>query len=298
MKARSDMRDHPIASECRPPHIGSCRNVELYQYVDGAFQWFGERDDGRWGACGEPFRIPGAGNVVGDDVPLATGCRPSLRRECWDVELYRNSDGTFQWFGDRADGHWGAWGEPFRISKEATVLDEEVVELVESKMSEAWEDMESPFVSSLLANFSRRNGAARHEAGEVAKAAFNCGMLAGSKHTMLFIQQKIREELKSTLVFPSTETEKEMLADVSRVEAAVIDPESPMYGSDCVDWALDVCCHVKALLAENARLRDVQPEIQSILQLMDGLAEQWGDEGVFRRCRDRLRALVPTEVTQ
>lgn len=40
------------------------------------------------------------------------------------------------------------------------------------------------------------------------------------------------------------------------------------------------------------RLADIQNEIKSVLMLMDGLAEQWGDEGVFRRCRDRLRALV------
>ncbi|MFO0919674.1 MAG: hypothetical protein U0872_15355 [Planctomycetaceae bacterium] len=37
-----------------------------------------------------------------------------------------------------------------------------------------------------------------------------------------------------------------------------------------------------------------QNEIASVLMLMDGLAEQWGDEGVFRRCRDRLRNLVTT----
>jgi len=37
-----------------------------------------------------------------------------------------------------------------------------------------------------------------------------------------------------------------------------------------------------------------QNEIASVLVLMDGLAEQWGDEGVFRRCRDRLRNLVTT----
>lgn len=36
-----------------------------------------------------------------------------------------------------------------------------------------------------------------------------------------------------------------------------------------------------------------QNEVASVLMLMDGLAEQWGDEGVFRRCRDRLRAILP-----
>ena len=33
-------------------------------------------------------------------------------------------------------------------------------------------------------------------------------------------------------------------------------------------------------------------EIKSILDLLDGVARQWGDEGVFRRCRDRLRGLI------
>lgn len=33
-------------------------------------------------------------------------------------------------------------------------------------------------------------------------------------------------------------------------------------------------------------------EAESILVNLDQLAEVWGDEGVFRRCRDRLRALT------
>lgn len=33
-------------------------------------------------------------------------------------------------------------------------------------------------------------------------------------------------------------------------------------------------------------------EVKSVLELLDGLAEQWGDEAVFRRCRDRLRAVI------
>ena len=39
-------------------------------------------------------------------------------------------------------------------------------------------------------------------------------------------------------------------------------------------------------------VRAVKGEVASVLILMDGLAETWGDEGVFRRCRDRLRDLV------
>lgn len=33
-------------------------------------------------------------------------------------------------------------------------------------------------------------------------------------------------------------------------------------------------------------------EVKSVLELLDGLAEQWGDEAVFLRCRDRLRAVI------
>lgn len=42
----------------------------------------------------------------------------------------------------------------------------------------------------------------------------------------------------------------------------------------------------------NSTIKGMNSEVQSVLELMDGLAEQWGDEGVFRRCRDRLRALI------
>jgi hypothetical protein len=41
---------------------------------------------------------------------------------------------------------------------------------------------------------------------------------------------------------------------------------------------------------------DLRNEVLSVLSLMDGLAEQWGDEGVFRRCRDRLRAATRADL--
>lgn len=61
--------------------------------------------------------------------------------------------------------------------------------------------------------------------------------------------------------------------------------------------------HIATLCESHERLRtelqgaeilinDTEQEIASVLLLMDGLAEQWGDEGVFRRCRDRLRKLA------
>lgn len=47
------------------------------------------------------------------------------------------------------------------------------------------------------------------------------------------------------------------------------------------------------VLMESAdRLEHYHNEVSSVLELLDGLAEQWGDEAVFRRCRDRLRVLV------
>lgn len=41
-----------------------------------------------------------------------------------------------------------------------------------------------------------------------------------------------------------------------------------------------------------AELAAAREEIARIVEIMDGVARQWGDEGVFRRCRDRLRALT------
>lgn len=49
-------------------------------------------------------------------------------------------------------------------------------------------------------------------------------------------------------------------------------------------------------LAWCADLNDDEPdlvaEVADVLETLDGLAHQMGDEGVFRRCRDRLRAAI------
>ncbi len=37
---------------------------------------------------------------------------------------------------------------------------------------------------------------------------------------------------------------------------------------------------------------DLAAEVADVLAKLDGLAHQIGDEGVFRRCRDRLRAAI------
>ena len=72
------------------------------------------------------------------------------------------------------------------------------------------------------------------------------------------------------MIFPIPEQENEMLADVTRVEACLADPESPMYGSDCVPWAADLCCwaanlccHVRGLLSEIATLRATVDEVHA-----------------------------------
>jgi len=36
----------------------------------------------------------------------------------------------------------------------------------------------------------------------------------------------------------------------------------------------------------------VVSEVSAVLMELDHLAQVWGDEGVFRRCRDRLRDLI------
>lgn len=71
------------------------------------------------------------------------------------------------------------------------------------------------------------------------------------------------------------------------------------------EQVVDTCEVIQSALHENyrsmrAELDDMQDgiaamtnEVASVLMLMDELATVWGDEGVFRRCRDRLRALVP-----
>lgn len=46
------------------------------------------------------------------------------------------------------------------------------------------------------------------------------------------------------------------------------------------------------LVDESRRCSVLRGEAETAVRLMDELAEQWGDEAVFRRCRDRLRAAV------
>jgi hypothetical protein len=41
-----------------------------------------------------------------------------------------------------------------------------------------------------------------------------------------------------------------------------------------------------------SRVEMLDVEVRSVLGELDHLAEVWGDEGVFRRCRDRLRKVL------
>ena len=58
------------------------------------------------------------------------------------------------------------------------------------------------------------------------------------------------------------------------------------------EWPCEMSTHIAHVEAENARMRR---EVEGVADRFDQLAEQWGDEGVFRRCRERLRAIVREE---
>lgn len=49
---------------------------------------------------------------------------------------------------------------------------------------------------------------------------------------------------------------------------------------------------MEAWFDASEKLQELREEVASVLSLLDGLAEQWGDEAVFRRCRDRLRKAI------
>ena len=57
-------------------------------------------------------------------------------------------------------------------------------------------------------------------------------------------------------------------------------------------WDDEFPCGSEVIEDSISRLEQYRNEVTSVLELLDGLAEQWGDEAVFRRCRDRLRELV------
>lgn len=54
----------------------------------------------------------------------------------------------------------------------------------------------------------------------------------------------------------------------------------------------DYDLEMEAWYDANEKLQELRIEVASVLSLLDGLADQWGDEAVFRRCRDRLRKSI------
>lgn len=74
----------------------------------------------------------------------------------------------------------------------------------------------------------------------------------------------------------------------------IIDGTAHEVGGEC--GHCKAACHPDNNVCEACLMRD---EVCRVLEDLDGLARVWGDEGVFRSCRDRLRKLVesnpPTE---
>lgn len=58
------------------------------------------------------------------------------------------------------------------------------------------------------------------------------------------------------------------------------------------EWLDGIPLCWSCLSSRHDHLRD---EVQSVLIQLDELATLWGDEGVFRRCRDRLRVALSPE---
>lgn len=88
----------------------------------------------------------------------------------------------------------------------------------------------------------------------------------------------------------------DLLEEVRRLKGIIAaDDERLREAGQRVD--IDMGCdtaHWMANAIEGLResIEATRNEVASVLMLMDGLAEVWGDEGVFRTCRDRLRKLV------
>lgn len=61
---------------------------------------------------------------------------------------------------------------------------------------------------------------------------------------------------------------------------------------ECVGEARAVTCPGAVWVEIRDRHNAMRGEVVAVLSQLDDLAALWGDEGVFRRCRDRLRGLV------
>ena len=65
-------------------------------------------------------------------------------------------------------------------------------------------------------------------------------------------------------------------------EAAAIDWGDDNYAAHDIAWAIGF----------DAGWDAIASEVRAVIDQLDALAEVWGDEGVFRRCRDRLKDAV------
>ena len=100
-----------------------------------------------------------------------------------------------------------------------------------------------------------------------------------------------------------TELQRRALARVALSEAEIETAYQEYKPTDSGKHRLRFQHIIRALCESHERLRaelqgaetlleEERAEVRSVLDLMDNLASVWGDEGVFRRCRDRLRKLV------
>jgi len=89
-----------------------------------------------------------------------------------------------------------------------------------------------------------------------------------------------------------TDLQRRALARLPMTEAEV----QYLYDLHRTTHVRDLCESHERLRAECQGLQvlhdEMRAEVRAVLSQMDDLAQQWGDEGVFRRCRDRLRAVI------
>lgn len=59
-------------------------------------------------------------------------------------------------------------------------------------------------------------------------------------------------------------------------------------------WFEYMQCQIEAVVggAVDECTKELRTEVKSVLEMLDNLAELWGDEVVFRNCRDRLRVVA------
>ena len=56
--------------------------------------------------------------------------------------------------------------------------------------------------------------------------------------------------------------------------------------------SMAITCPGSVWVDTHGRIRVLLSEAENVLAQLDEMAEVWGDEGKFRRCRDRLRQAI------